>query len=166
VRSNNLKFVIKPITKVDREWIVSYLSDNWGSDFVISRGQVQYYKDLDGYVCKQDDRYIGLITVNYQNDACEIVTLNSLVQQMGIGSALLSRVISEAKSRKCNRLWLITTNDNTHAQKFYKKHGFKVKKIHKNTFQKYRQVKPEIPMIGFDNIPITDEIEFEILFKI
>ncbi len=33
--------------------------------------------------------------------------------------------------------------------------------LHLNAIEEYRRIKPQIPLIGFDNIPILHEIEFE-----
>lgn len=36
-----------------------------------------------------------------------------------------------------------------------------MKALHLNAVVKSRKIKPEIPLYGFDNIPILHEIEFE-----
>jgi hypothetical protein len=41
--------------------------------------------------------------------------------------------------------------------------GFKIVAIHKDAIRDSRKLKPEIPEIGVDGIPITDEIELEIV---
>ena len=63
----------------------------------------------------------------------------------------------------CTRLWLITTNDNIPALIFYQNRGFNLVAIHKNALEFSRRLKPEIPMIGLDGIPIRDEIELEMM---
>ena len=44
--------------------------------------------------------------------ACEVVTLNSLQPGRGVGTALLDAVAQAATAAGCERLWLVTTNDN------------------------------------------------------
>ena len=61
------------------------------------------------------------------------------------------------------RLWLITTNDNTPAIEFYKKRGFAIAAVHKDTIEESHKLKPEILEIGVDGIPITDKIEMEMI---
>ena len=92
----------------------------------------------------------------------EIVTLNVLKQREGFGRALVDEVIKKAISLNCSRVWVITTNDNTVAVKFYETMGFSTVAVHKNAVEKSRKLKPEIPLVGIDGIPITDEIELEI----
>jgi hypothetical protein len=65
----------------------------------------------------------------------------------------------------CTRLWLITTNDNLHALRFYQKRGFMLVAVHRNAVEQSRKLKPEIPLYGKDGIPIRDEIELEMLLN-
>lgn len=95
----------------------------------------------------------------------EIVTLNALQPQKGIGRALVNAVIEEAESLKCFRVWVITTNDNSQAVQFYRTLGFEMKAIHKDAVIESRKLKPEIPLVGIDGIPITDEIELEKILR-
>lgn len=45
-------------------------------------------------------------------------------RQSGIGSQLLQAAIDFAEQQSCHRLTLLTDDDNTIAQSFYRKHGF------------------------------------------
>lgn len=74
---------------------------------------------------------------------------------------LIDKVIEEAKEHKCKRVWLITTNDNTHAIRFYQRRGFNFRGLYINAIQESRKIKPQIPLLGMDDIPIMHEIEFE-----
>lgn len=82
---------------------------------------------------------------------------------MGIGSALLDAVKDIAVSDQCKRLWLITTNDNTAALRFYQKRGFSLVAVHRDALEQLRRLKPEIPLFGIDGIPLRDEIKLELL---
>jgi GNAT superfamily N-acetyltransferase len=103
---------------------------------------------------------IGLVTSNINGEDCEIVTLDSKVNNLGLGTRLINKVIDEAKMNKCKRVWLITTNDNTNAIRFYQKRGFEWIGFYKDAMQESRKLKPEIPKLGNDDIPIKHEIEF------
>jgi len=59
-------------------------------------------------------------------------------------------------------MWLITTNDNTRALRFYQKRGFHLVAVYPNSLNESRRLKPQIPIIGIDGIPLRDEIELEI----
>jgi ribosomal protein S18 acetylase RimI-like enzyme len=90
--------------------------------------------------------------------------MNSLVEKKGIGSALVEAVKEKAKAAGCERLWLITTNDNAAALRFWQKRGFRLSAIYPNAVEELRRLKPEIPLTGNDGIPIRDEMELEMIF--
>jgi len=72
-------------------------------------------------------------------------------------------VIGIAKENHCRRIWLVTTNDNTHAISFYQRFGFSLRDVHINALEKSPALKPTIPLVGFDNIPLQHDFEFEIM---
>ncbi|MNV93512.1 hypothetical protein D3C71_1882140 [compost metagenome] len=59
-------------------------------------------------------------------------------------------------------MWLITSNDNTRAIRFYQKRGLDLKAVHRDAITEARKLKPSIPLIGMDGIPIRHELEFEL----
>jgi GNAT superfamily N-acetyltransferase len=130
---------------------------------IITRGNAHLADRLPGFVATDKERPVGLVTYEIGNGQCEIVTLNSLIERKGIGSALIGSVLQEAVTARCRRLWLVTTNDNTPALRFYQKLGFTIKALHPNAIAESRRLKPEIPEFGIDGIPIRDEIELEIM---
>jgi hypothetical protein len=58
---------------------------------------------------------------------------------------------------------LVTTNDNLNALRFYQKRGFVLVAVHRNALEVSRKLKPEIPLVGMDSIPLRDEIELEMM---
>ncbi len=118
---------------------------------------------LPGYLAFEREERLGLITFNIEGPACEIVTLDSLREGQGIGTALIDAVKRQAAASGCHRLWLITTNDNLHALRFYQKRGFRLAALHRDALQVWRLIKPEIPVIGMDGIPLRDAVELEML---
>jgi len=142
------------------------LSEHWGSTRVVSRGRLHDAELLPGFVAESPNELIGLVTFNIEKDQCEIVTLNSLAEKQGIGSALINSVRNEAFSKGCSRLWLITTNDNTYAFRFYQKLGFSVAGYHIKAIEESRKLKPAIAYVGIDGIIIRDEIELEMNIEI
>lgn len=156
------EYVVRVIHRDDRRWISRLLKKYWGSTEVVTRGRIHRADLLPGFAAIDGKKPVGLITYRIEGADCEIVTLNSLVEGAGIGSELLSAVKRVAEMSRCRRLWLITTNDNKPAIEFYKKRGFAVAAVHKDAIGESRRLKPEIPQIGVDGIPIRDEIEMEI----
>ena len=155
-------FEIRPISQADRAWIKEFILARWGSAIVVSRGQIHRPERLPGLVAVQQGRRAGLITYHLAGEQCEIVTVDSLAEGQGIGSALIEAVGQLAQRAGCSRLWLITTNDNLAALGFYQKRGFSLVQLHPNAVERSRQLKPDIPMVGQHGIPIRDEIELEL----
>ncbi|SHH70716.1 Acetyltransferase (GNAT) family protein [Caloranaerobacter azorensis DSM 13643] len=144
-----------------RKKVCNFIAENWGSPVMVSRGKKHFIDKLPGCLAMRENDIIGLITYNIIDDECEIVSLDSNQENLGIGTKLINLVIDKARKSNCRRVWLITTNDNTKAIRFYQKRGFNMKALHLNAVVKARKIKPEIPLYGFDNIPILHEIEFE-----
>ena len=139
--------------------------DQWGSNIVVSRGVIYYPQNLPGFIALHEDKRVGLVTYNIIDESCEIVTLNSTNPSSGIGTALIEAVRDNAIKSACKRLWLITTNDNLNALRFYQKRGFVLVAVHRNALELSRRLKPEIPMIGYHSIPLRDEIELEMILN-
>ncbi len=157
----NLDFKIDEIVDNDRPLIDNFIIDNWGSDIVVSKGKKHKVSGLTGFICKKDDKILGLITYNVNKNECEIVTLDSKVENIGIGTKLIDKVIDIARLNKYRRIWLITTNDNVNAIRFYQKRKFDLCNFYQNAIYKSRKLKPGIAKYGFNDIPIKHEIEFE-----
>ena len=156
-------FRIRPSNETDRDWAARLLEEHWHSTKIVTRGRIHDADELAGFIAVQEDKPVGLVTYRIDGDECEIVTMDSLVEGVGIGSALLDAVRNTAASDQCKRLWLITTNDNVAALRFYQKRGFSLVAVHRNALEQSRRLKPEIPLVGVDGIPLRDEIELELV---
>lgn len=156
-------FTIKPVTEADREWITPFLIEHWGTVRFVSRGRLFRADDNPGFVALRDGSPVGLITWEIYRGDCEITSVNSLVEGAGIGTGFIQSVKDTAIHSGCRRLWLVTTNDNTHALKFYQKRGFTIAAVYPDAIKQSRLLKPEIPYTGNEGIPIRDEIEMEML---
>jgi ribosomal protein S18 acetylase RimI-like enzyme len=157
--------LIRPIAPADREWVLK-VARGWGADFVVTRGRKVYPAEIEGFCAVDADRrYLGLVTFEIVGDQCEVVTLDAFTPWSGTGTALMERVREEATRRGCRRLWLITTNDNIPAIRFYQRRGFTIAAVHCNALEESRRLKPSIPLTGVYGIPIRDEIEFEQFLK-
>jgi N-acetylglutamate synthase-like GNAT family acetyltransferase len=153
--------VIRPVEEGDREWVRQVSIEHWASEIVVTRNSVYLVEEQPGFIALLDKQRVGLATYRIEYNLCEILTLNSLVPKRGIGSMLLTAVEDEAKQKECKRIWVITTNNNLEALGFYQKRGYTIKTIHSNAIEKSRRLKPEIPLVAENGIPIRDEIELE-----
>ena len=146
-----------------RESVDAYVRFFWGGPMIVSLGKLYDTGDLPGFAADDDGTLLGAVLYRRDKDECEISALFSLVQGIGVGTKLLDAVVTTAKKEGVCRLWLITTNDNTHAIRFYQKYGFKLKAVHIGAFDATRRLKNELPSLGNDGIPIEHEFELEML---
>ena len=158
------EFFIRPLDSGDRDWVKGSITERWGAEFVVVHGKIFYPHELPGFVAIQSVEKVGLITFSIAGDSCEVVSLDSLRPSMGIGTALIEAVKTVAQQSRCRRVWLITTNDNLNALRFYQKRGFVLVAIRRNAMEMTRRLKP-IPLIGEFGIPLRDEIELELTLK-
>ncbi len=156
------EFNIREVTPADGDRVARLARERWGSDVVVAHGVAYDPAALPGFAALRGDKWMGLVTYHIADDECEIVTIDSLVPGQGVGTALVEAVKGAAVDAGCKRLWLITTNDNLHGLRFYQKRGFVLVAIHRDAIARSRQLKPEIPLIGANGIPIRDEIELEL----
>ena len=149
----------------DTEWVQDVLKKYWYSTRIVSKGRIHTGSELPGYIAQISDTRVGLALYEIVGNECEIISLSSFTEFSGVGSRLIESIKSVATEAKCKRIWLITTNDNTLALGFYQRKGFTLRAFYPNAILQSRKLKPEIPLIGHDGIPIRDEIELEMILQ-
>lgn len=152
---------IRPITDADRTWARQFMIEHWGGEDMVVHGRVFRPHEHEGFAAFDGDDLLGLATYRIEGAECEVLSLDSLRERQGVGAALMNAVIDAAKRAGCRRLFLITTNDNLNALKFYQKRGFQLVAVRPGVVDESRALKPGIPLIGAHGIPLRDEIELE-----
>src|SRR5690242_6994620 len=152
---------IRRLSHDDLPRLRQFWIENWGADFMVTRGKIYKPEQLSGFVVEENNNWLGLVTYVIEDHEMEITSLDSLSAGKGIGTELLDAAINVARQQKCKRLFLITTNDNLNALGFYQRRGWELVKIYRGAINEIRKIKPGIPLIGYNNIPLRDEIELE-----
>lgn len=152
---------VRRLNKDDLAWVKKAFIKEWGGDFIISRGKIYKCENLEGFIAEENDEKVGLITFSIECDEMEIVSIKSMKQKQGIGTVLLDEAKIFGRKNKIKRIFLVTTNDNLNALRFYQKRGFYLSKIYPGSINEARKTKPQIPEIGKNGIPLRDEIELE-----
>ncbi|MEC1550066.1 GNAT family N-acetyltransferase [Bacillus rugosus] len=148
-------------SELSKHLMTDFFAKHWGSpEMVISSG-IFRCDELDGYAAVDGSgEIIGYITYVIHGKDCEIISLDSIIEKKGVGTALLHQVEETAKHAHCHQIKLITTNDNVHAMAFYQKRGYQFAALFPNAVEKARRLKPEIPEKADNGILIRDEILF------
>lgn len=152
---------IRPIAPADQAWVREFFIRHWGSPQMVYSKGIHDCDRLPGFVAVDGGEIVGVVTYFLHQDECEIVSLDSLREGQGIGSALMQAVEEAMRQQGVKRIWLITTNDNLHALRFYQKRGYELVRLYPKAVNQARLIKPQIPLIGNDGIPILDELELE-----
>jgi GNAT superfamily N-acetyltransferase len=131
-----------------------------GSAVVARRGELVDVLARPAVVATDAGALAGVLTYDLVDDSCEILTLHAARQWTGIGSALVMMVARLAAAAGCLRYWVLTTNDNVDALRFYQRRGFRLTAVRCGAVDQARlTLKPQIPLTGAYGIPIRDEIE-------
>jgi ribosomal protein S18 acetylase RimI-like enzyme len=146
----------------DREWVVAAMQAQWGTTLIVSRGRLTDVLDVGLLVCADGEERLGLAAWELRHGDCEVVALHSPAPRRGAGSALLAEIAERGRAAGARRMWLITTNDNLAALRFYQRWGMRLVTVHRNAMDETRRLKPEVPLVGLDGIPLRDEIELEL----
>ena len=149
----------------DRQAIAEFIEQHWRSKMVMSTGKPYYPHEQNGLIEWRDGRIVGLLTWIREGDDLQLLTLNSVLEGQGIGSALMLIAIEEARRDEVRKIWLTTTNDNVPAIAFYQRLGFRLTGVNVGVVDEARKIKPQIPETGYKGIPIHDEIVLELDLK-
>jgi N-acetylglutamate synthase-like GNAT family acetyltransferase len=71
----------------------------WCTDYIVTKGNIIKYNDVKGFTAKENNNLIGLITYIKRENEIEITSLNSFVENKGIGTRLLEYIIKIAKKK-------------------------------------------------------------------
>ncbi|MDP2181201.1 MAG: GNAT family N-acetyltransferase [Actinomycetota bacterium] len=148
-----------------RSWANALVAQHFGSTSVVSRDVLHDVSLLPALVAISGGQPLGVLHYRLDDDECEIVSLVAATSGLGAGSSLVKAICGLAAESGCERLWLVTTNDNSAAQDFYRARGFSRISIYPGAVAAARLLKPEIPLVGQNGIPIEDEIEYELALR-
>jgi GNAT superfamily N-acetyltransferase len=155
---------VRPREAADQDAARAFLARHYSAR-VARLGRLLDPLDHPALLAENDDgQLLGMLTYVPQQgwEQCEVLTLHASRQWHGAGTALIEAVEQLAAQHGCARLWVITTNDNVDALRFYQRRGFQLVAVHRGAVDdSRRRLKPEITVTGAYGIPLRDEIELE-----
>ena len=149
------------IRPMQRERLVELLQLRWPDQSMIICGEFVRPQDVEGIGVYTNDRLHGIATWRANGKIMHIVAVNSFTELRGVGIALVDAIVTRAREGGMALLRATVSNDNVVALRFYQKRGFRISALHRGIFDVMRYIKPSIPRIGMDGIPMRDEIELE-----
>jgi GNAT superfamily N-acetyltransferase len=155
--------VVRPAGPGDRAAIEVLHSHIWGGPLVAGNDRLH---DLTGFPTlvaeAADGTLVGALCYQTDGDAMEVVSIAAEPPVRGAGTALLDAAVGIARADGLRRLWLITTNDNLDALRFYQRRGLRIRTVNQAGVDRARLLKPSIPAIGSYGIPMHDELVMEL----
>lgn len=160
----NMTLKIRSATLNDSSWLNDLMEKSWGGLPLVIRGKKYYPILLEGIIAENEKDIAGFLFYEIQDEDCEIIVFEVFDKFKGTGTIILNKLKEVAISKHCKRIYLMTTNDNLDALRFYQKRGFTICEIHLDSVKFSRKIKPTIGMFGDHGIPVRDEIDLELLF--
>jgi GNAT superfamily N-acetyltransferase len=152
---------VRPSDVSDRPALEAFLRGQ-NALHVARRGELVDSLDHPAYLAEEGDQLLGVATYVVGGGEWELLTLHADRRYAGVGSALVTAVREAAVRAGCRTLWVVTTNDNVDALRFYQRRGFRLARVHPGAVDESRRtLKPEIPTTGDHDIPLRDELELE-----
>jgi ribosomal protein S18 acetylase RimI-like enzyme len=152
---------VRPYREADRAWADRVAGETFGGALQARRGELVDVLAPPGLVAEKDGRPFGLLTYRRENGDCELAFLIALERHRGIGTGLVEALRREVAD--CGRIWVVTTNDNLEALRFYQRRGFVLSALRPGAVDHARaRLKPQISKIGAFGIPIRDELELQL----
>ena len=143
----------------DIPWAETMLG-GFGGRMQARRGELVDVLDASGFVAV-DERAnrLGLLTYASRKDGVEVLYVEALHRQRGVGTVLVDALFRLVGNQT---VWLVTTNDNLDALRFYQRRGFVIRAVRAGAVDAARAtIKPAIGLVGEYEIPLHDEIELE-----
>ena len=157
--------LVRPLDESERPWLAERLEAGWGAVHIARLGELRDASVLPALVAERDGVPLGVLTYEVVGDAFEVMSIESWDEGSGVGTALLAVAVDIARAEGCRRFWLITTNDNLRALRFYQRRGMRLVAVHRDAVAAARALKPSIPLVGNHGIAVTDELELEMLLR-
>ncbi|MFJ1538550.1 GNAT family N-acetyltransferase [Micromonospora chalcea] len=143
----------------DRAALTALHEREWGGPIVVVHDTRYDLRDLPALVAVDETgAFAGALAYRVDADGLEVVSLAASVSGNGAGTALLAAAEEAARAAGADRIWLVTTNDNLGALRFYQRRGLRIVAVDAGAVDRARAVKPTIPLVGADGIPLHDEL--------
>ena len=128
-----------------------------GGPQVVSCGTLYTLRDYEGFVATADNQRLGFAVLRED----ELLGIAATQSGHGVGSRLMDHCESLLRTREYSSIWLVTTNDNLDAMRFYQRRGYLLDELHKDAFEEVKRLKGiSGEVLGNFEIPIRDELVF------
>jgi len=150
--------VVRDASPADRDAVDAFHDAAWAGPLAAAHGRLYDLRTVPTLVAMAPE-LVGVLTYEVVGDALEVVSIAARPARSGAGSALLAAAVDRARAAGLRRVWLVTTNDNVDALRFYQRRGMRIAAVDPGAVDRSRAaLKPAIPVVGAYGIPMHDEL--------
>lgn len=154
---------VRPAAPLDRDAVNAIFRATWGRPFVVGQGVGYDLTRLPTLVAVDAEGAVaGVLTYTVDRGEMQVVSVEAATRGAGVGGALLAAAVERARAQRLRRLWLVTTNDNLDAIRFYQRRGLRIARVAPGAVDQARRLKPTIPTTGEYDLPMRDELVMEL----
>ena len=147
---------VRAASEADLGWVEETARAVLGDPFQAHSRRQFHVTDAELLVAERDGAPVGFLSWEVDGDWCEVLAIAAVESRTGVGSALMAAVADAAASRGCRRIRVVTTDQNTGAQRFYEGLGYDLaERIVGGVDECRRLYKPTIPE------GVHDELRYE-----
>jgi ribosomal protein S18 acetylase RimI-like enzyme len=147
---------VRAATAADHPWVVEAAGAVLGDPFQAHSRRQFHVTDAEVLVAERAGEPVGFASWEVDGDWCEVLAIGCTERRAGAGAALMAAVEAAAAARGCRRMRVVTTDENTGAQRFYERLGYELaERIVGGVDECRRLYKPTIPA------GIHDELRYE-----
>jgi ribosomal protein S18 acetylase RimI-like enzyme len=147
---------VRAATAADLPWVVETAGVVLGDPYQAHSRRQFHVTDAEVLVADRAGELLGFATWEVDGAWCEVLAIGCTERRSGAGSALMAAVADAAAARGCHRIRVVTTDENTGAQRFYEQLGYELaERIVGGVDECRRLYKPTIPG------GIHDELRYE-----
>ena len=94
------EIVVREARAEDADWVAGILREAWGSMRIVTRGRLHDAEHLPTLIAHWRGERAGCLTYRLEGDECEVMSLNSALENRGAGGALLEAVLRIARAAR------------------------------------------------------------------
>lgn len=155
------KLTVQGASDAERPAVNAFLEAR-GTAVVARCDELLDARQVPALIARRDGEIVGVLSYVLRERELEVLVLWTTDRHKGIGTALLAAIEGIARDAGVERTWLVTTNDNVDALRFYQRRGFRLASVDPGAVDRSRAtLKPAIPVVGDYGIPLRDELVLE-----
>ncbi len=153
--------VIRERTGDDAALVADRLAER-NASHIARNGELVDQAEVPMLLAIAGDELAGLLSFIDDGERVEILNMHATEPGNGVGTALVEELASRCGELGRRALFVVTTNDNVDALRFYQRRGFRLTALRPGAIEFARaRLKPSIPTEGNHGIYKRDELELE-----